>query len=118
VKVTSIWTLLLPQSLKQSGSVSGMWASPGSSPPSKVGNDTVAVPEQAGEHPRRKLREAGFSLMLTASKGSDGTVGSVAPEKRLEHVELLTNGGRSAHSLRPDGPAGIVPSTLVRKSYA
>ena len=116
VKVTSMLTALLPQFLKQSGSLSGTWASPGSPPPSRLGNETVTAPEQAGEQAKLKFRTAGFSLTLTASKGSDGTLARVAPEKMAAHVGPLMKGGKFAHWLRPEGPAGMVSSTLARKS--
>jgi hypothetical protein len=118
VSVTSIATVLLPQFLKQSGSVSEMWLSPGSSTPSRLGNDTVIVPVQAGEHATRKLRLAGFSTDETLSNGSLGIALNVAAENMLVHVAPLTKGGRLAHSLRLDGPMLIVSLTLVRKSYA
>jgi hypothetical protein len=95
-----------------------MWASPGSSTPSRLGNETVIVPVQAGEHPMRKLRLAGVSTDETLSKGSLGMPLKLAPENKLVHVAALTNGGRSAHSLRLDAPMVMVSLTLVRKSYA
>jgi len=74
LKLTSIFTLLLPQFWKQSGSLSDRWASPGSSPPSRLGKVTVTVggSGQEGEQPKRIERETGSSRAATASNGSDG----------------------------------------------
>jgi hypothetical protein len=95
----------------------------------REGNDTVTAGPQAGAHPTRKVRLAGVSLLLTASKGSDGMVGSAneapaVPLKSWLHVATLAAAfapkkfGRLKlpHSLskEPDW----VKSTVVRKSMA
>ena len=75
--------------------------------------ETLVQPE--GEHPTRMLRAAGFSLLATASKESDGMVAVTAPENMLAQVLALT-GSDPPHSLSPESPTDMVSSTFVRKS--
>src|SRR3990170_2741443 len=124
VIVAVILTVLLPQFLKQSGSESGMWASPpGLSSPSVgpiggSGNARLTPTAQAGVQPTLNLRApapGGSSLRETSSNGSDGMVPNwTLVENMSVHCVALTKDGRLPHSLSkaPD----CVSSTLVRKS--
>src|SRR4030042_1025486 len=85
--VTSIHTLLLPQSWKQL--VEGLC-------PTML---TLAL-ETPPIRMFRALRPGGFSLLATASNVSDGIAASVAPEKRVEQTLALTKPGRLPHSFR------------------
>ncbi|HXF50778.1 MAG TPA: hypothetical protein VNM43_03745 [Dehalococcoidia bacterium] len=126
VTLTAMRTLLLPQFLKQSGSLSGMCASPpGLSSPSVgpmggSGNSTVTPVEHAGVHPTRKFlapAPGGSSRWATASKGSEGMGPSCQFVLNMAlHSAEVTNEGRCPHGFRsaPDWDA----STFVMKSYA
>src|SRR3990172_4242725 len=121
VTVMAIFTVLLPQFLKQSGSESGMWASPprlsslSVGPVGGSGNSSDIPVLQAGVQPTLKFRASGVSRVDTASKGSEGTAPSWEPPPNIVlHWLALMKPGRFAHSLSsaPDW----VRSTVDRKS--
>src|SRR5512147_1103683 len=105
VTVTVITTLLVPQFLKQSGSLSGECATPASPSVGPVGGSgklIVALALQAGVQPTLKLRApapGGFSREATESNGSDG-IGArkeFVPNIAV-HWEAVMKPGRFAHS--------------------